>query len=202
MSKLLISTHCDLDAIGVVVLSRYVSEKLKEVYDDYEIWFNDYTDYDKGVYPYERLKEFSEIWYFDFTPNEKARNIIKENMLPCTIGDHHEGIKNEIDTWDYSKKQYVFNNEQSGAKIYYNFLLSNSVIKETPILTEFIERVSVYDLYSKKDPLWVEAQNLNRLLYKCVTWSKKGQQELNHLYHLWVYLHYKLFQYQGLYLRI
>lgn len=174
MSKLLISTHCDLDAIGVVVLTRYIKEILNKQYGSFELWFSDYLDYDNNVYPFDRLKEFSEIWYFDFTPCQKAREIIQEHNIPCVIGDHHEGIKVEIESWEYSKKNYIFNNDQSGAKIYYNFLIDNNLIISSTILDDFAERVSTYDLYQKTSPLWIEAQNLNRLLYKTVTWSKEG----------------------------
>lgn len=172
--KLLISTHCDLDAIGVVVLTRFIADTLNEKFEDYELWFSDYMDYDNNIYPYERLKEFKTVWYFDFTPNNKARDIIQETGITCIIGDHHEGIKAEIDSWEYDKKTYIFNNDQSGAKIYYNFLLENKLLTTTPVITDFIERVSTYDLYQKTSPIWIDAQNLNRLLYKTVTWSKEG----------------------------
>lgn len=174
MSNLLVSTHCDLDAVGVVVLTEYVKSNLLKKYEHVDIWFNDYLDYTNGLYNYDELANYDEIWYFDFTPDVKAREVIMDNEVFCTIGDHHEGIKQEIEEWDYSKKKYIFDNFQSGAKIYYNFLLSEGYIVEKPSIDQFIERVSVYDLYDKKNELWEEAQNLNRLLNKSITWSKTG----------------------------
>lgn len=165
-TKKLLVTHIDLDGLSCYILAKYFDIELED------IWMYDYPDYENDNFLYSDLKYYDEVWYFDFTPNKKCRDIITEQGMVCVIGDHHEKVKEEIDLWDYNKKEYIFDNDKSGAKIFYEFLLSREVIYNIPIVKEYIDLVSIYDLYDQKSPQWKDAQGLNRLLYKTAFYMK------------------------------
>ena len=39
---------------------------------------------------------YNTVIYTDFTPNDRAREIIKEKNMKCLIIDHHESVKESI----------------------------------------------------------------------------------------------------------
>ena len=168
MNNRLAVFHIDLDGLGCVALAKFFSSQLGIS----DIWIRNYTDYEDGTFEYNRVKEYQEIWFFDFTPDEKCRQVIQENSMTCIIGDHHAKVKEEIDKWDYNKT-YIYREDISGTEIFFNFLVDTFHIEDTDVIKEFVQLVTTYDLYKEESPLWKSAQDLNRLLFKVCDYSRK-----------------------------
>lgn len=168
--SLLILSHTDLDGLGIVCLADYYKDIIK--YDD--LCMANYGDFEEGRHSYELLKQFDTIWYFDFSPDLKSRQIIEENNIKCICGDHHEAVKEDLMNWSYDKFSYIYKEDQCGTKIFFEFLKKEFNIQYSTSIEEFSELVNTYDLWQKDSVLWTKAQNLNRLLYKSLEYYKDG----------------------------
>lgn|GEM_PF-5248161 len=164
--KTLLISHIDLDGLGSYILSSYFDLPFMNIH------FANYSDYEDGSFPYEELEKHEEVWYFDFTPDLKSQKILEDNNITVIIGDHHIEVKPEIDAWNYKNKTYIFDNDKSGTKIFYEYIKSYFSLPKNKVVEEFVELVNTYDLYSKQSPLWCKAQDLNRLLYKTASYFK------------------------------
>ena len=169
--KRLFIHHVDLDGISCFILANHYKEQL----DIEEFLIADYKDFenDENIFPWSKLDKnlFDEIVFADITPSEKCRIIIQEQNISCLILDHHKGIKEEIDNWIYDKKIYNFDEEKSGAKLVKEWIETICTIK--PIVSEYSEIVSTYDLFKKESELWNTADSLNRLLYQTASYGEK-----------------------------
>lgn len=161
LSKTLFCTHCDLDGTSPLVLNRFF-----QINYDKEITSN----YGEDV-EHKYLPNYKYAIYVDFSPNETARNIIKENNIQCIIIDHHIGTKEEIEQFckEYEKAEYIFDNEKCGTKLYYEWLKEQGY-KGNDVSDEIVELTDTYDLYQKNNPLFSESDKLNRLLYSSAKW--------------------------------
>lgn len=169
--NILISSHSDLDALGCYILYNILRQESEDTID---FWMNNYGDYEDNVYEYDQLKSYDKIIYADFSPDEKCRAIIQENNIPCIVCDHHIAVEEDLKAWDYDKKEYYFDNEKCGTKIFYEYLIKNYNLYNNKVLEEFIELVDTYDLWKKDSELWIKASDLNRLLYKTMVFYKEG----------------------------
>lgn len=124
-----------------------------------------FTNYGLGD-EYAFLADYKKVIYVDFTPDENARKIISDNNIECIVIDHHESEKEVISEWSKSTKgiEYIYDISKSGTLIYYEWLLSLGY-EGNSVTDYFVNLVSTYDLFLKKDSKWEEADNLNRLLY-------------------------------------
>ena len=163
--KLKIS-HIDLDSQSTVIDRVFGIEFDK-------INYTNYGDENELLY-LDELDENSEVWYIDFSPNSEAQRIIMEKGAKCFILDHHIAVKEDIENWmkEYPFVEYVFDNDRSGTKIYYDYVKDKYPKNE--VLEQFVELVNTYDLFKKDSPLWKDAENLNRVFFKTLTWYKEG----------------------------
>lgn len=171
MEHKLLITHVDLDAQGVYLLSKYYNIEFDA------IMFQDYSNYDTGNFPYEDLTKYTTIWYFDFSPDSRSRDIIQKNNITCIIGDHHIAVEKEINEWEYDKKTYIFDNERSGTKIYYDFIKQVYNFESKSVVEEFVTLIDTYDLWKQDSELWTKASNLNRLFYKVADYTKPEEKK-------------------------
>lgn len=164
--KVLISSHSDLDGLFPIILSK----KYYDILNHPDLWMNNYDDID---YKYNELKNYDIIIYPDFSPNEQCRKIIEENNIQCYILDHHVAVYNELIEWTktYNNVEYTYSEIECGSKLYYKWLLKNFNIEKNTVIEEVIELVNTYDTWKKDSPLWIQAQNLNRLLYKSIDYK-------------------------------
>jgi len=172
--KVLVSSHSDLDGTFPVVLARRYSEQLNNA----DTWMNNYNDEE---YKYDELKNYDVIIYTDFSPDEKCRKIIKENNITCYILDHHIAVNEELVAWskEYDKVFYTFSETCSGTEIFYNWLKENFNIETNVTIDEAVTLVTTYDCWQKQSPLWIQAQSLNRLLYKVLDYRASGLRKYN-----------------------
>lgn len=185
LDDILFVTHTDLDGIGNIIINRYYNLNFgKEISTNYD---------DKEEHPL--LSSFKKVIYTDFSPDEEARNLIDNLGLDCVVVDHHESINNEILEWSQKnqKVEYVYAQDKSGTKLYYEYLLKNGY-KENSVLKRFCDLVSTYDLWEKSSEDWIEAQNLNRLMWKLVNWSKKNDNIAMHTF----FINGQLWKFQNL----
>ena len=162
LSKTLMNTHIDEDGILPIILNRFFN-----INYDKEITSN----YGENL-ENECLSNYENVIYVDFTPNPRAREIIKENNIKCLVIDHHEGVREEIEQFckEYKNCEYVFDNEKCGTKLYYEWLINQNEYKGNEVSDYIVELVNVYDLYNKSSELWNLADQNNRLLYSTCAW--------------------------------
>lgn len=168
----------DLDGIFPLVLNRYCEIPFyKEISTNYN---------ERGEHSdLEQLGAEDLALYVDFTPDEEARQIIETNQVSCLIIDHHESQYEPIIEWQksYNKVEYIYDVTKSGTYLYYEFLCNNDYpVKGNKVAKEVCTLVSTYDLWQKDSPLWEQAQNLNRLMWKLPNWAYKDNPLKLHEY--------------------
>ena len=161
LSKTLFVEHVDFDGLIPFVLNKFFN-----INYDKSIC----TNYNEDL-EHEHLPNYETVVYVDFTPNENARKIIKENNIYCMILDHHIGTKEEIENFckEYDKCEYIFDNDRCGTKIYYEWLKEQGY-KGNDVSDEIVELTNTYDLYKKERSNWDLADKCNRLLYSTTAW--------------------------------
>jgi hypothetical protein len=163
-----IITHSDLDMAGCLIVLEY----LDIPYDRVSI--TNYSDYEDGGFDYDKIGEYKEIWYADFSPDVKSLQIIKKNNIKCKIFDHHIAqfdVLTEADK-DNDNLEYHFNNEKSGTEILFDYLKQNKRLPKA--IKEFVILVSTYDLWKENDPLFEKASDLNRVFWKNLDFRMDG----------------------------
>ena len=163
LDKTIICSHLDLDGSLPIILNKFFQiNYAKEVMTNYgEDTEN--SDLSSGLY--------NTVIYTDFTPNDRAREIIKDKNMKCLIIDHHESVKESMEEFckDYPNTEYIFDVNKCGTKLYYEWLLSQGY-KGNKVSDYIVELTDTYDLFKKESPLFVEADKLNRLLYSSAKW--------------------------------
>jgi len=168
--KTLLNVHTDLDGLGCWMVLDYFN-----IYYD-EVLLCDYNRFEDEK-EYNNLLNFDKIIMTDYSVSaEIVEKLLKENKEVLII-DHHlndqtellQKIKNE-------NFEYVFDNTKSGTMLCYDYFKPKNVrLKKT--MFQFVELVDTYDLFKKEHPLWEEAQNMNRVLYGCLSWNADTVEE-------------------------
>lgn len=162
MKKLYI-IHNDLDGIGNYVLIKYYNLQYDDLismgYEDYDVHENKIKEYTKD----------DTIVFVDFAPNENYMNLIEHNNINCIVYDHHSSVYELLKNWKYDKFTYFYEETLSGTAIFYKN--DSNFVKKSKIVQDFVTLVSTYDTYNKKSELWIEAENLNRLLFKLIRYQ-------------------------------
>lgn len=161
LNKTLFVHHIDMDGILPYILNQYFNIK----YDKSVC-----TNYNEDL-EHEYLRNYENVIYVDFSPNEIARKIIQENNIKCLVVDHHEGVREEIEKFcnEYNNCEYIFDNEKCGTKLYYEWLKEQGY-KGNNVSDYIVELTDTYDLYKKDNPLFKIADECNRLLYSTCAW--------------------------------
>ena len=168
-------THSDLDGFGNLVLNYYFKEKF-----DLELSMN-YSDFDREDFDYNIFKNFDEVIFTDFSPNQKALDIMIENNIKLTVIDHHESFynlylenKSKLESLNTNNIEIVFDNKKSGTKLYYEYLVRKHNKSRIPkIVNDIVELVDTYDLFKTDSEIWESALSLNRLLWTNYNWMFK-----------------------------
>lgn len=155
----LLITHIDSDGLGAGILAEHFSLQFdKIVYWDYAFELVPEND--------ELMKKCSSIVLVDLSFSEEYYNSIIAQGIIVEIYDHHESSK-----WINGKENCVHDLTRSGTKIFFEEYVSKFVSRFRPVVYEFVNLVHTYDTWEKESPLWKEALNLQRVLYKYAAWD-------------------------------
>lgn len=168
--KTILCAHTDLDGLGCWMVLDYFN-----IYYD-EVLLCDYNRFEDEK-EYDSLLNFDKIIMTDYSVSaEIVEKLLKENKEVLII-DHHLNDQTELLQKIKNKNfEYVFNNTKSGTMLCYEYFKPKNVrLKKT--MFQFVELVDTYDLFKKEHLLWEEAQNMNRVLYGCLSWNADTAEE-------------------------
>jgi oligoribonuclease NrnB/cAMP/cGMP phosphodiesterase (DHH superfamily) len=157
----LLCVHSDLDGIATEVLSQFFSLNFdKTVSYDYE-FFDDPVKV-------KILLDADSIVFSDISPSQELYNSLVSSGKIIRIFDHHESS-----LWIKDKPGCVHDNGRSGTKIFFEeYALPVSGVGRFPmIVREFVELVSVYDLWQLDSPLRPMSEDLQRAFVKYGNWG-------------------------------
>jgi len=176
--KTILCTHTDLDG-GI---SWFVLDYFKIHYD--KVLVCDYNRFDNEN-EYKTLLEYDLIIMTDYSVSaEIVEKLLKENKK-VKILDHHQNenadllkqIKNE-------NFEFYFDNTKAGCMLCFEYYKPKNVrIKKS--FYQLVELANTYDLFKKTDPLWEDAQNLNRVFYGCLNWNEEEIKKFDWIKEYW-----------------
>lgn len=161
--KILLIHHLDLDGISILVLARHFNDQVPE-YKRFTQMIG--LDYEFELEPKncELIESFECVVFADITPGlEYYEKLISLGIL-VFVFDHHEGSL-------YLKgRPGVFHDTaRCGSKIFFEDWYQFPRVKQ--VVSQYVELVNAYDIWLETSPLFSEAQNLNRVMYKYAFWS-------------------------------
>jgi oligoribonuclease NrnB/cAMP/cGMP phosphodiesterase (DHH superfamily) len=150
-----------LDGISTEILSQFFNLNFdKTVSYDYE-FFDDPVKV-------KILLDADSIVFSDISPSQELYNSLVSSGKIIRIFDHHESY-----LWIKDKPGCVHDNGRSGTKIFFEeYALPVSEIKRFPrIVREFVDLVSVYDLWQLDSPARPMSEDLQRVFVKYGNWG-------------------------------
>lgn len=159
--KILYTHYCDLDGIAPIILSQYFELGIdKFVPAQYGKEKNENSEFILSSY----ANKENDLIITDFGISQELYNYVKEHFRSYLIFDHHE---NSLLLPEDDSNIFV-NMKQSGTLLFYKWI-QNKINKRIPvIIDDFVNIVNTYDTWQKDSSLWNEAENLNRVLWKCI----------------------------------
>ena len=162
--KTLLCVHTDLDGCGGWLVADYFN-----VYYD-EVLICNYDRFEDEA-EFNHMAEFEKVIMIDYSVTAEIVQKLLDKNIEVKILDHHanpqtallQEIKND-------KFEYVFDDTKSGTLIAYEYFKPKNA-RTKKIFLEMVKLIDTYDLFKKNDPLWVDAQNMNRVLYGCLAWG-------------------------------
>lgn len=168
--KTLLNVHSDLDGCGGWLVADYFN-----VYYD-EVLICNYDRFEDAN-EFNHMAEFEKVIMIDYSVSAEIVQKLLDKNIEVKILDHHanpqtallQDIKND-------KFEYVFDNTKSGTLIAYEYFKPKNA-RTKKIFLEMVRLIDTYDLFKKNDPLWEDAQNMNRVLYGCLAWGADTPEE-------------------------
>lgn len=159
--KTILISHVDMDGISPGILAEHFGLPFdKIVYWDYG--FEEDKKYS------DLLQQYDTIIMVDLSCSQKFYESLIASGKQVEIYDHHV---NEDTAWIVSVPNCIQDGNRSGTKIFFEEYLSKIVPRTRPIVREFVELVHTYDTWQTDSPLWKEACNLQRVVYKYACWG-------------------------------
>ena len=174
-------SHSDLDGCIPFLLDSYFGEVF-----DYSMSMN-YHDFEKEDFNYEIFRKYDEIIFSDFSPNQKALDIMIESNVHLVVVDHHasfyELFQNNIEKLESLPRKGLieihFDNTKSGSGLYFDYLKEkHNKYRVSKVLSEIVTLADTYDLFKTESPLWEQALSLNRMLWKSYNWGFKDSLDI------------------------
>jgi oligoribonuclease NrnB/cAMP/cGMP phosphodiesterase (DHH superfamily) len=125
-------------------------------------------DYDFFDDP-DRLQIFfnaDNIIFSDISPSQELYTSLVSEGKKIKIFDHHESS-----LWIKDKPGCVHDNNRSGTKIFFEEYILPRVKRYRPVIKEFVEMVSVYDLWQLNSTLRPSSEDLQRVFVKLGNWG-------------------------------
>jgi len=163
--NILLTHYIDLDGIAPIILSKYFELPIDQYIP--VIYGEEKNDDEKYIVEDYKGKD-NIIFITDFSISVSFFNYIKCNFKNYFIFDHHE-MSLELPSDD---NIYV-DISKSGTLLFYEWLIKDKKKTIPEIVKHFVDLINIYDTWNKGSPLWEEAQNLNRVLWKCTDYEAK-----------------------------
>ncbi|MDR2409614.1 MAG: hypothetical protein LBE13_16100 [Bacteroidales bacterium] len=155
----LLCIHSDLDGISNEVLAQFFNPGFdKTVSYDYE-FFDDPNKI-------QIFFETDNIVFSDISPTQEIYDKLILSGKNIKIFDHHESS-----IWIKHKPGCVHDNNRSGTKILFEEYVLSRFARYKPIVREFVEMVSVYDLWELDSLLRPMSEDLQRVFVKYGNWG-------------------------------
>jgi oligoribonuclease NrnB/cAMP/cGMP phosphodiesterase (DHH superfamily) len=108
------------------------------------------------------------IVFSDISPNQELYNNLISSGKTIRIFDHHDSS-----AWIKDKHGCVHDSNRSGTKIFFEeyVLPVSNVGRFRSVIREFVELVSVYDLWQLDSPLRLMSEGLQRVFVKYGNWG-------------------------------
>lgn len=159
--KIFAQSHADLDGIGSTTIGLYYIRPIALKYDTHNS--NDYSCEDIGL---ETFKNYDIIIFTDFSPTESVVHFLNENEIDYLIFDHHISRKESLE--NLAGDKFIYDSTRCGCKIFFDTITKGLRVKNA--IYQFVEYVSVYDLFQMQSNLWREARGLNNILWGMISW--------------------------------
>ena len=157
-------THTDLDGIGNIIVNRYFDLRYdRECIVNYEDIETEDGQILLSKY-FLGYKKTDGVIITDLSISLKVYRYLVNKFENVFIFDHHEK------TAAIAKyKNVFFDTKRSGTKIYFDWISKKKRVPK--ILNDFIDLVDVYDIWKLEDPLREQAEDLNRVFYRVLTYG-------------------------------
>lgn len=174
-------SHSDIDGCIPFLLDTYFKEGF-----DCNMSLN-YHDYEREDFDYSVFSKYNEIVFSDFSPNQKALDLMIENNVHLIVVDHHASFyelyqNNKEKLESLQNKGLIeihFDNTKSGSGLYFDYLKEkHSKGRTSKIINQIVTLADTYDLFKTESPLWEEALSLNRLMWKSYNWFAKDSFDI------------------------
>lgn len=172
--KRLLSSHCDLDGIGSVLIYLYFKEKRIIPGMDFDTYM--IIDYGWEQIPenIDYMASFDEVILADISAPKEYIDKIRAKGTHVRIFDHH--LSSE---WLKDDPYSVWDKERSGTRIFWEEY-ARPLVKRYPLaLKKLIALIDTYDCWREDDPLWSEAKDLNSVLYGLKNYNAGNEIDSN-----------------------
>lgn len=166
MNILLFTHKVDIDGMGSIVLSKLAFENVDVVLcDSFESTEKILEKINnKSIYNYDQ------IFVTDICPNEElVLQILSDEKLKSKVQifDHHISVLENFKS-TYDIVHLVIKNEMgacSGTSLFYEYLIQNNLLKNSPVIDEFVELTRQYDTWEWKNKFNNEAANELNIMF-------------------------------------
>ena len=168
--KVLLFTHKnDIDGIGNVILSKLAFTNIDYIPCETFALKQKVKDFIAT----KRIYEYDKIYITDLCLDEETLSEINQDKQLCSkfqIIDHHKTYEDE----KYTKYPFVkvqLKNEKGlccGTSLFYEYLIKNNYLKETPIINEFVELTRQHDTWEWKNIYNNEKSRELAILFDCL----------------------------------
>ena len=183
--KRLLFTHVDQDGLASAVQGKILQNKLDFFNDIVMIDYGDEALINEMTY----FQEPDEIYISDISPNLDFFKIALKETQKVIICDHHETFFNkwnEKNLSQYKNVEYFYNKDMCGAEIFYEYVFKKH-LESSIYLDSYIELVGTYDLWKDSDPLWEDANDIQRSFVGMLDKKSKTPYDYFIKHQLWKY---------------
>ena len=172
--KRLLTSHCDLDGLGSILIYLYFKEKRTIPGMDFDTYI--ILDYGWELIPenISYLASFDEVIMADISAPKEYIDQIRAKGTRVRILDHHlasEWLKDDPDS--------VWDKERSGTRLFWEEYARPLVRRYPQVIKDLVARVDTYDCWREDSPLWEEAKALNAVLYGMKNYSAGNEIDSN-----------------------
>lgn len=178
-NRKILLTHSDLDGFFCYFVIKFFNIE----FDAYEICDYDQFDLEDN---FKKLEDYDEIYMTDYSVSDIiVKKLLNLNKKIITIDHHSNDNSKLLQQIKDDNFIFYFNNEKAGCMLTYEFFKPKSV-RVKKIFFDALTLANTYDLFKTQDPLWEQAQNMNRVLYGCLSYGQTGIEKFDWIKDYWL----------------